>query len=94
MRCEQGALAEVAALVPQSAFLFDDTVRDNVTLGADLSDEQVWEALRTAQADGFVAALPARARQPHRASAGPPCPEVSGSGCRWPVPWCAAPACW
>ena len=55
---EQGALAQVAALVPQSAFLFDDTVRDNVTLGADVSDEQVWEALRTAQADGFVAALP------------------------------------
>ena len=50
---------EVAALVPQTAFLFDDTVRGNLTLGADLSDEQVWAALRTAQADGFVAALPA-----------------------------------
>jgi ABC-type multidrug transport system fused ATPase/permease subunit len=46
------------SLVPQSAFLFDDSVRDNVTLGADLPDEEVWEALRTAQADGFVAALP------------------------------------
>ncbi len=54
-----GALPEVAALVPQSAFLFDDSVRDNVTLGADVPDEQVWAALRTAQADGFVAALPA-----------------------------------
>ena len=54
-----GALPEVAALVPQTAFLFDDTVRGNVTLGAELSDEQVWAALRTAQADGFVAALPA-----------------------------------
>ncbi len=43
---------------PQSAFLFDDTVRDNVTLGAPVADEEVWEALRTAQADGFVAALP------------------------------------
>ena len=53
-----GALPEVAALVPQTAFLFDDTVRGNVTLGADLPDEQVWAALRTAQADGFVAALP------------------------------------
>ena len=53
-----GALAEVAAVVPQTAFLFDDTVRGNVTLGADVSDEQVWAALRTAQADGFVAALP------------------------------------
>ena len=46
------------ALVPQSAFLFDDTVRGNVTLGADVADEEVWAALRTAQADGFVAALP------------------------------------
>ncbi len=53
-----GQLAGNAALVPQQAFLFDDTVRGNVGLGADVSDETVWEALRTAQADGFVAALP------------------------------------
>ena len=53
-----GALAEHVALVPQQAFLFDDTVRGNVTLGADVPDEEVWRALRTAQADGFVAALP------------------------------------
>jgi len=53
-----GQLAANVSLVPQSAFLFDDSVRGNVTLGADLPDEEVWEALRTAQADGFVAALP------------------------------------
>ncbi len=53
-----GALAAVASLVPQTTFLFDDTVRGNVTLGADLPDEDVWAALRVAQADGFVAALP------------------------------------
>jgi len=58
-RLAPGALAEVAALVPQTAFLFDDSVRGNVTLGAELPDEQVWAALRTAQADGFVAGLPA-----------------------------------
>ncbi len=52
-----GEVAANVSLVPQTAFLFDDTVRDNVTLGADLSDDEVWEALRTAQADGFVAAL-------------------------------------
>ncbi len=52
-----GTLARHAALVPQQAFLFDDSVRGNVTLGADVTDEQVWQALRTAQADGFVAAL-------------------------------------
>ncbi|WP_246081796.1 ABC transporter ATP-binding protein [Nocardioides litoris] len=54
----RGELAQVVAIVPQTPFLFDDTVRGNVTLGADVSDEDVWAALRTAQADGFVAALP------------------------------------
>jgi ABC-type multidrug transport system fused ATPase/permease subunit len=54
----QGELARHAALVPQQAFLFDDTVRGNVTLGAQVTDDEVWRALRTAQADGFVAALP------------------------------------
>jgi ATP-binding cassette, subfamily B, bacterial len=54
----RGGVAETAALVPQQTFLFDDTVRGNVTLGLDLPDERVWEALRLAQADGFVAALP------------------------------------
>ncbi|MCR1781589.1 ABC transporter ATP-binding protein/permease [Nocardioides carbamazepini] len=59
----RGGLAETLAVVPQTAFLFDDTVRGNVTLGrrgadADTTDGEVWAALRTAQADGFVAALP------------------------------------
>ena len=54
----RGELASSVAVVPQTAFLFDDTVRGNVTLGADISDEEVWAALRAAQADGFVAALP------------------------------------
>ena len=53
-----GALAAHVSLVPQQAFLFDDTVRGNVSLGADVGDDDVWQALRTAQADGFVAALP------------------------------------
>ncbi|MCF6377372.1 ABC transporter ATP-binding protein/permease [Nocardioides KLBMP 9356] len=54
----KGELPRDVALVPQTAFMFDDTVRGNVTLGADVPDEEVWGALRTAQADGFVAALP------------------------------------
>ncbi|MCD4534791.1 ABC transporter ATP-binding protein/permease [Nocardioides sp. cx-169] len=53
-----GELASAVSIVPQTAFLFDDTVRGNITLGADVSDADVWAALRTAQADGFVAALP------------------------------------
>ncbi|WP_243711158.1 ABC transporter ATP-binding protein [Actinomadura sp. KC216] len=55
---ERGGIAETAALVPQQTFLFDDTVRGNVTLGLAVPDERVWEALRLAQAEGFVAALP------------------------------------
>ena len=53
-----GELARSVSVVGQTAFLFDDTVRDNITLGADIPDEDVWAALRTAQGDGFVAALP------------------------------------
>ncbi|WP_396447869.1 ABC transporter ATP-binding protein [Actinomadura sp.] len=53
----RGGVAATAALVPQQTFLFDDTVRGNVTLGLDVPDERVWEALRLAQAEGFVAAL-------------------------------------
>lgn len=53
-----GALAEHVVLVPQSAFLFDDSVRGNVTLGANFDDDEVWAALATAQAEGFVSALP------------------------------------
>jgi ATP-binding cassette subfamily B protein len=52
-------LARAIAVVPQATFLFDDSVRENITLGGDFSDEEVWAALRTVQADGFVANLPA-----------------------------------
>ena len=55
----KGAISDAVALVPQQTFIFGDTVRANVTLGADLSDEAVWAALRTAQAERFVRALPA-----------------------------------
>jgi ABC-type multidrug transport system fused ATPase/permease subunit len=51
-------LAGSLAVVPQSAFLFDDSIRGNITLGGDYSDEDVWDALRVAQADGFVKGLP------------------------------------
>ncbi|MEV4090975.1 ABC transporter ATP-binding protein [Streptosporangium saharense] len=54
----RGGVSETVALVPQQTFLFDDTVRGNVTLGLPVGDEDVWAALRLAQADGFVSALP------------------------------------
>jgi ATP-binding cassette subfamily B protein len=57
-RLREGEVSGQAAFVPQSTFLFDDTVRDNVTLGGPWSDDEVWAALRVAAADEFVAALP------------------------------------
>ncbi|HEX6472423.1 MAG TPA: ABC transporter ATP-binding protein [Streptosporangiaceae bacterium] len=55
----RGELPRSAALVAQETFLFDDTVRGNVALDRDVQDDEVWTALRRAQADGFVAELPA-----------------------------------
>ncbi|WP_341716868.1 ABC transporter ATP-binding protein [Micromonospora sp. FIMYZ51] len=53
------SLAATAALVAQVPFVFDDTVRANVSLDRPgIDDEAVWAALRLAEADGFVAALP------------------------------------
>ncbi|NUT38715.1 MAG: ABC transporter ATP-binding protein [Thermoactinospora sp.] len=52
-----GGIADTVALVPQQTFLFDDTVRGNVTLGLPIDDQDVWAALRLAQADGFVSRL-------------------------------------
>jgi ATP-binding cassette subfamily B multidrug efflux pump len=46
-------------LVPQTAYLFTGTVASNLRYGkADATDEELWQALRTAQADDFVSALP------------------------------------
>lgn len=46
-------------LVPQKSFLFSGTVASNVRFGQpDATDEQVWDALRTAQAADFVSQMP------------------------------------
>ena len=46
-------------LVPQRPYLFTGTVASNLRYGdADASDEELWEALRVAQADDFVRAMP------------------------------------
>jgi ATP-binding cassette, subfamily B, bacterial len=53
------ALARGASLVAQVPFLFDDTVAGNVALDRpEVHDDDVTRALRLAQAEGFVAALP------------------------------------
>ena len=54
----KGEVSDTVALVPQQTFIFGDTVRANVALGGDVGDEAVWAALRTAQAEKFVKALP------------------------------------
>ena len=52
-------LAERVALVPQKAYLFSGTVASNLRFGRpDASDDELWAALRTAQAQDFVAAMP------------------------------------
>jgi len=58
-----GGLAASVAYVPQTTFVFDDTVRGNITLGLEdgplaVGDDEVWAALRSARAESFVAALP------------------------------------
>jgi ABC-type multidrug transport system fused ATPase/permease subunit len=57
-RLREGEISGQAAFVAQGTFLFDDTVRGNVTLDEPFSDDEVMAALRVAAADDFVAALP------------------------------------
>jgi ABC-type multidrug transport system fused ATPase/permease subunit len=45
-------------IVFQEPFLFAETIRENVVLGAGFDDAAVWRALELAQAATFVAALP------------------------------------
>nr|WP_246315267.1 ABC transporter ATP-binding protein [Kineococcus aurantiacus] len=54
----EGRVAGVAALVPQSTFVFDDSIRGNVALGLEVSDDEVWQALELARAGDFVRSLP------------------------------------
>lgn len=48
-------LAKTFALVPQRPYLFSGTFASNLRFGNEhATDEELWEALRVAQADGFV----------------------------------------
>jgi ABC-type multidrug transport system fused ATPase/permease subunit len=56
---DQASLAATVALVPQVPFVFDDSVRGNVTLDRPgLDDDEAWRALHLAQVEAFVAGLP------------------------------------
>ncbi|MGG2465911.1 ABC transporter ATP-binding protein [Streptomyces sp. RGM 3693] len=51
-------LASVIGLVPQKPYLFSGTVASNLRYGnPDATDEELWQALRTAQAQDFVARM-------------------------------------
>ncbi|TJZ55912.1 ABC transporter ATP-binding protein [Streptomyces piniterrae] len=53
------SLRGAIGLVPESSFLFSDSIRDNIAYGhPDATDEQVRAAARAAQADGFISELP------------------------------------
>ena len=54
----KGEVPRAVALVAQQTFLFGDTVRANVGLGDDPSEAEIRAALRIAQAERFVDALP------------------------------------
>lgn len=55
---ELETLWSAIGLVPQSAFLFSGTVESNLRFGnEDATEEELWEALRVAQADEFVAKM-------------------------------------
>ncbi len=53
-----GHLRTVVQPIQQDVFLFNDTIRDNITLGLPLSDERVSEVAALVQADGFIRRLP------------------------------------
>jgi ATP-binding cassette subfamily B protein len=56
---------ENIGLVPQRAFLFGGTIASNLRYGdANASDDDLWKALETAQAGGFVAELSDKLQAP------------------------------
>lgn len=58
-KLNQQELRKRIGCVPQKAFLFSGTIADNLRMGdADATDEELWEALRTAQSEDFVKNLP------------------------------------
>ncbi|WP_108124530.1 ABCB family ABC transporter ATP-binding protein/permease [Saccharospirillum mangrovi] len=55
----QASLREAIGVVPQDTVLFNDTLFNNVRYGKpDASDEEVWQAIKMAHLDHFVAQLP------------------------------------
>jgi ABC-type multidrug transport system fused ATPase/permease subunit len=57
-RFARAELPREVAFVPQEAFLFNDDIRGNITLGMPIAEEQVAAAVRLASAEGFIGELP------------------------------------
>lgn len=56
---EKSSLRSSIGYVTQESFMFDGTVRENLSIACrDASDERLWEALRIANADDFVERMP------------------------------------
>lgn len=61
----QRRLRDAVGCVPQKAFLFSGTIADNLRMGReDATDEELWQALRIAQAESFVSRLPLQLQAP------------------------------
>ena len=50
-------LREPIGIVPQKSVLFSGTIRENLSLRAKVGDDELWQALKTAQAFDFVSKL-------------------------------------
>ncbi|MFV0644831.1 MAG: ABC transporter ATP-binding protein, partial [Sphingomonadaceae bacterium] len=56
---DPAAIRQRIAFVPQDGVLFSANARDNLRFGRwDASDEEIWEAARAANAEGFLRELP------------------------------------
>jgi ATP-binding cassette, subfamily B, multidrug efflux pump len=63
--CDPELLWSRIGLVPQKAFLFSGTVASNLRYGnPDASDDELWRALRVAQAEDFVREMPGQLEAP------------------------------
>lgn len=58
-KADLGSLRDQIGLVPQDTLLFNTSIKDNVLYGRlDATDEEVWAAVRSANAEKFIRELP------------------------------------